>query len=133
MMRVLLIITAVFLTVASGAAYAMGVGGSSGFSWNQVAADTSARAWAAEGWCFPGGWFSWAIHVPLYSRRCLLTALTSVSTSLQIDFGGWRPSGNGRRRCAGERIIYPGQAVYSFAGNRPRDGNASGQKGNHNC
>jgi hypothetical protein len=41
------------------------------------------------------------IHVPLYSRHCLLTALTSVSTSLQIDFGGWRPSGNGPRRCGG--------------------------------
>jgi hypothetical protein len=74
MMRVLLIITAVFLTVASGAAYAMGVGGSSGFSWNQVAADTSARAWAAEGWCFPGGWFSWgypcaALQPPLPPNR----------------------------------------------------------------
>ena len=59
MMRMLLIITAVSLTVASGAAHAMGVGAASGFSWNQAAADASARAWAAEGWCFPGGWLSW--------------------------------------------------------------------------
>ena len=50
MMRMLLIITAVSLTVASGAAHAMGVGAASGFSWNQAAADASARAWAAEGW-----------------------------------------------------------------------------------
>ena len=63
-MRMLPIITAVSLTVASGAAYAMGVGGPSGFSWNQVAADTSARAWAAEGWCFPGGWLSWGYPCP---------------------------------------------------------------------
>jgi hypothetical protein len=55
MMRMLLILTAVSLTVASGAAHAMGVGAASGFSWNQAAADASARAWAAEGWCFPGG------------------------------------------------------------------------------
>ena len=61
MMRMVLIITAVSLTVASGVAHAMGVGASSGFSWNQVAADTSARAWAAEGICFPGGWFSWGV------------------------------------------------------------------------
>ena len=61
MMRMVLIITAVSLTVASGAAHAMGVGAASGFSWNQAAADASARAWAAEGWCFPGGWFSWGV------------------------------------------------------------------------
>ena len=62
MMRMLLIITAVSLTVASDVAYA-GVGGMgvSGFSWNQAAADASARAWAAEGICFPGGWFSWGV------------------------------------------------------------------------
>jgi len=59
-MRMLPIIAAASLTFASGAAYAIG-GGSSGFSWNQVAADTSARAWAAEGVCFPGGWFSWGV------------------------------------------------------------------------
>ena len=58
-MRMLPIITAVSLTVASSVAYAMGAGAGSGFSWNQVAADESARAWAAEGWCFPGGWFPW--------------------------------------------------------------------------
>jgi hypothetical protein len=74
MMRRLLIITAVSLTVASGAAHAMGVGAASGFGWNQVAADTSARAWAAEGWCFPGGWFSWgypcaALQPPLPPNR----------------------------------------------------------------
>jgi hypothetical protein len=46
MMRMLLIITAVSLTVASGAAHAMAVGAASGFSWNQVAADESARYWA---------------------------------------------------------------------------------------
>jgi len=46
MMRMLLIITAVSLTVASDVAYAgAGGAGASGFSWNQVAADTSARAW----------------------------------------------------------------------------------------
>ena len=61
MMRMLLIITTVCLTVASGAAHAMAVGAASGFSWNQVAADTSARYWATQGWCFPGGWFSWAV------------------------------------------------------------------------
>ena len=61
MMRMLLIITAVSLTVASGAAHAMAVGAASGFSWNQVAADESARYWAAQGWCFPGGWFSWGV------------------------------------------------------------------------
>jgi hypothetical protein len=61
MMRMLLIITAVSLTVAPGAAYAMAVGAASGFSWNQAAADASARAWAAEGICFPGGWFSWGV------------------------------------------------------------------------
>jgi hypothetical protein len=82
MIRMLLIITAVSLTVASGAALAMGVGAASGFSWNQAAADASARAWAAEGSC---GWLSGVIHVPLYSRRCLLTALTPVSTNASSE------------------------------------------------
>jgi hypothetical protein len=59
MTRVLIIITVVSLTVGSGVAYAMGVGAASGFSWNQAAADASARAWAAEGWCFTSGWFPW--------------------------------------------------------------------------
>ena len=60
MMRMLLVITAASLTFVSGLAYGMaGVGaGVSGFSWNQAAAEESARAWAAEGWCFPGGWLS---------------------------------------------------------------------------
>jgi hypothetical protein len=74
MMRMLLIITAVSLTVASGAAHAMGVGAASGFSWNQAAADASARAWAAEGWCFSSGWFPWgfpcaALQPPLPPNR----------------------------------------------------------------
>ena len=62
MTRILLIITAVSLTVASDVAYA-GVGGMgvSGFSWNQAAADDSARYWADQEWCFPGGWFSWGV------------------------------------------------------------------------
>jgi hypothetical protein len=66
MMRMLLIVTAVSLSVASGVAYGRaGVGvGVSGFSWNQAAADESARAWAAEGWCFPGGWLSWGVPCP---------------------------------------------------------------------
>jgi hypothetical protein len=73
-MRLLPIITAVSLTVASSVAYAMGVGAGSGFSWNQVAADESARAWAAEGWCFPGGWLPWgfpcaALQPPLHPAR----------------------------------------------------------------
>ena len=47
----LLAITAVALTIASGAAYAgYGVGGT---GWNQVAADEAARAYAAEGKCYP--------------------------------------------------------------------------------
>jgi len=55
MMRMLLVITAASLTFVSGLAYGMaGVGaGVSGFSWNQAAAEESARAGAAEGWCFP--------------------------------------------------------------------------------
>jgi len=62
MMRMLLIIAAVSLTVASDVAYAGASGaGGSGFSWNQVAADESARYWAAQGWCFPGGWLSWGV------------------------------------------------------------------------
>jgi hypothetical protein len=43
----LLTITAVTLSVVSGTAYA----GKSG--WNQVAADAAARAYAAEGKCYP--------------------------------------------------------------------------------
>jgi hypothetical protein len=50
--RMLLTITTVSLTVGSGVAYATGAGAGSGVSWNQVAADASARAYAAEGWCF---------------------------------------------------------------------------------
>jgi hypothetical protein len=50
--RMLLTITTVSFTVGSGVAYAMGTGAGSGVSWNQVAADASARAYAAEGWCF---------------------------------------------------------------------------------
>ena len=61
MMQMLRITTAISLTVASCAAHAMAVGAASGFSWNQAAADASARAWAAEGICFPGGWFSWGV------------------------------------------------------------------------
>jgi len=46
MMRMLLVITAASLTFVSGLAYGMaGVGaGVSGFSWNQAAAEESARA-----------------------------------------------------------------------------------------
>jgi hypothetical protein len=47
MIRLLPIITAVFLTVACGVAYAGKPG------WNQVAADAAARAYAAEGKCYP--------------------------------------------------------------------------------
>jgi len=47
----LLTITAVSLIMASGSAYA-GYG-SAGPGWNQVAADAAARAYAAEGKCFP--------------------------------------------------------------------------------
>jgi hypothetical protein len=43
----LLTITAVTLSVVSGAAYAGKPG------WNQVAADAAARAYAAEGKCYP--------------------------------------------------------------------------------
>ena len=66
MLRMLLVITALSLTFASGLAYGRaGVGaGVSGLSWNQAAADESARAWAAEGWCFPGGWLSWGYPCP---------------------------------------------------------------------
>ena len=74
MMQMLRITTAISLTVASCAAHAMAVGAASGFSWNQAAADASARAWAAEGICFPGGWFSWwvpcaALEPPLPPNR----------------------------------------------------------------
>ena len=74
MMQKLLIMTAISLTVAPCAAHAMAVGAASGFSWNQPAADASARAWAAEGICFPGGWFSWwvpcaALEPPLPPNR----------------------------------------------------------------
>jgi hypothetical protein len=66
MMRMLLVITAVSLTFVSGLAYGMAgvAAGVSGFSWNQAAAEESARAWAAEGWCFPGGWLSWGYPCP---------------------------------------------------------------------
>jgi uncharacterized low-complexity protein len=46
-----LTITAVLLIVASGTAHA-GYG-SAGIGWNQVAADGAARAYAAEGKCYP--------------------------------------------------------------------------------
>ena len=49
--RLLLIATAVSLTMASVAAYA-GYG-TTGTGWNQVAADAAARAYAAEGKCYP--------------------------------------------------------------------------------
>jgi len=73
-MRMLLAIAAVSLTLAPNLSYATGAGAAAGFSWNQVAADESARAWAAEGWCFPGGWFSWGFPCPapqpsLHSNR----------------------------------------------------------------
>jgi uncharacterized low-complexity protein len=47
----LLTITAVSLTMTSVAAYA-GYG-TAGTGWNQVAADQAARAYAAEGKCYP--------------------------------------------------------------------------------
>jgi hypothetical protein len=47
----LLTMTAVSLIMASGSAFA-GFG-SSGPGWNQVAADEAARAYAAEGKCYP--------------------------------------------------------------------------------
>jgi len=47
----LLTITAVLLTMTSVAAYA-GYG-TAGTGWNQVAADQAARAYAAEGKCYP--------------------------------------------------------------------------------
>jgi hypothetical protein len=86
MMRMLLVITAVSLTFVSGLAYGMaGVGaGVSGFSWNQAAAEESARAWAAEGGAFLAVGYPGVIHVPLHSRCCLRTELTRVST-ITID------------------------------------------------
>jgi len=47
----LLTMTAIWLIIASGSAFA-GFG-SSGPGWNQVAADGAARAYAAEGKCYP--------------------------------------------------------------------------------
>ena len=49
--RLLLIATAVSLTMASVAAYA-GYG-TTGTGWSQPAADGAARAYAAEGKCYP--------------------------------------------------------------------------------
>ena len=59
-MRMLLTIAALSLTVAPNLSYAAGE-----MSWNQVAADESARAWAAEGWCFSSGWFPWGFPCPV--------------------------------------------------------------------
>ena len=64
--RLLLIATAVSLTMASVAAYA-GYG-TTGTGWNQAAADAATRAYAAEGNAIPS-----MAHVLLHSRHCILT------------------------------------------------------------
>jgi hypothetical protein len=52
--RLVPIATAVFLAVVSGPAYArFGVGTAGGAGWSQPAADGAARAYAAEGKCYP--------------------------------------------------------------------------------
>ena len=88
-MRMLPIITAVSLTVASGAAYAMGVGGrrvSAGTKWPLIQARVPGRP---KGCAFLAVGSHGVFHVQLCSRRCILTELTRASTitRLQIDFG----------------------------------------------
>jgi len=52
--RLVPIATAVFLAVVSGPAYArFGGGTAGGTGWSQPAADGAARAYAAEGKCYP--------------------------------------------------------------------------------
>jgi hypothetical protein len=88
MTRMLLVITAVSLTLVSGLAYGMagvgaGVSGSAGTKRPQKKARVPGRP---KGGAFLAVGYPGVMHAPLHSRCCLRTELTRVSTStITID------------------------------------------------